>query len=74
MTRGATGWPVETIRADFPILAQQVHGKPLAYLDNAATTQKPNVVIEVIGRFYRETNANIHRGVHALAERATSEF
>lgn len=74
MTRGTTGWPVETIRADFPILAQQVHGKPLAYLDNAATTQKPNVVIEVIGRFYRETNANIHRGVHALAERATSEF
>jgi len=74
MTRGTTGWPVETIRADFPILAQQVHGKPLAYLDNAATTQKPNVVTEVIGRFYRETNANIHRGVHALAERATSEF
>jgi len=74
MTRGTTGWPVETIRADFPILAQQVHGKPLAYLDNAATTQKPNVVIEVIARFYRETNANIHRGVHALAERATSEF
>ena len=67
-----TTWDVEAVRADFPILAQTVHGKPLAYLDNAATTQKPNAVIDAIAHFYRHDNANIHRGVHALAERATT--
>lgn len=69
-----TAWDVEAVRADFPILAQTVHGKPLAYLDNAATTQKPNAVIDAITHFYRHDNANIHRGVHALAERATIAY
>jgi cysteine desulfurase/selenocysteine lyase len=65
---------VERVRADFPVLGQQVHGKPLAYLDNAATTQKPNQVIEAIDRYYRWDNANIHRAVHQLSERATREY
>lgn len=61
-------------RNDFPILAQLIHGKPLVYLDNAATTQKPLSVIEATDRFYRETNSNIHRGVHLLSERATDAY
>lgn len=65
---------VETIRADFPILRKAIGGRPLAYLDNAATSQKPAAVIEAIDTYYRETNANIHRGVHTLAERATSQY
>jgi hypothetical protein len=66
------GWDVERIRQDFPILDQEVHGHPLAYLDNAATTQKPRVVIEAMDHYYRHDNANVHRGVHSLAERATA--
>ena len=62
------------VRADFPILAQQVHGKPLVYLDNAATAQKPIQVIETIDRYYREYNSNIHRGVHTLSEKATAAY
>jgi cysteine desulfurase/selenocysteine lyase len=65
---------VARIRTDFPILDQRVHGKPLAYLDNAATTQKPKQVIEALTRYYSADNANIHRGVHQLAERATREY
>ena len=65
---------VTAIRADFPALQQQVHGRPLVYLDNAATTQKPRSVIEAIRRYYEEDNANVHRGVHALSERATDAF
>jgi cysteine desulfurase/selenocysteine lyase len=65
---------VDGLRADFPILHQTVHDKPLAYLDNAATTQKPLQVIEAVDRYYREYNANIHRGVHTLSERATAAF
>ena len=61
-------------RADFPALAQSVRGKPLVYLDNAATTQKPIQVIEALDRYYRFDNANVHRGVHALSERATAAF
>lgn len=61
-------------RADFPILAQQVRGEPLAYLDNAATTQKPHAVLDAIDRYYREINANIHRGVHTLSMRATDAY
>ncbi|MEW6321049.1 MAG: cysteine desulfurase [Acidobacteriota bacterium] len=61
-------------RDDFPILRQQVHGRPLVYLDNAATTQKPQAVIDAIGRYYVEDNANVHRGVHALSGRATEAF
>jgi cysteine desulfurase/selenocysteine lyase len=62
------------IRADFPALQQQVHGRPLVYLDNAATTQKPRQVIDAIRQYYEEDNANVHRGVHALSERATDAY
>ena len=62
------------IRQDFPILRQRVHGKPLVYLDNAATTQKPQSVIERLVRYYAEENANVHRGVHTLSERATEAY
>jgi cysteine desulfurase/selenocysteine lyase len=63
-----------SIRADFPILQRRVHGKPLVYLDNAATTQKPQAVIDRLNRYYREENANIHRGVHALSVDATEAY
>jgi cysteine desulfurase/selenocysteine lyase len=62
------------LRAEFPLLARQVHGKPLAYLDNAATTQKPRRVIDALARYYEETNANVHRGVHTLSEEATAAY
>lgn len=65
---------VEKVRADFPILGQIVHGKRLIYLDSAATSQKPRSVIETLTRYYSEINANIHRGVHVLSERATDEY
>ena len=65
---------VESIRKEFPILHRFVHGKPLAYLDNAATTQKPIAVLNAINTYYRENNANIHRGVHHLSELATFEY
>ncbi|MFA7349251.1 MAG: cysteine desulfurase [Methylotenera sp.] len=61
-------------RADFPILETSVHGKPLVYLDNAATTQKPQMVIEAESLYYRHDNANVHRGVHALSQHATDAF
>jgi cysteine desulfurase/selenocysteine lyase len=62
------------LRADFPALDQKMHGKPLVYLDSAASTQKPRAVIEAVARFYAEDYANIHRGVYELAERATRAF
>jgi len=62
---------VERIRQDFPILSQKIHQSPLVYLDNAATTQKPQVVIDTINTFYSEQNANVHRGLHTLSEQAT---
>ena len=65
---------VARVRADFPILRQRVHGKPLVYLDNAATTQKPRVVIEAQAHYYTELNSNIHRGVHTLSQRATQAY
>jgi cysteine desulfurase/selenocysteine lyase len=65
---------VERLRQDFPILSQRVRGKPLVYLDNAATSQKPRAVIDAISRFYTAENANIHRGVHYLSERATVAY
>jgi cysteine desulfurase/selenocysteine lyase len=65
---------VTAIRRDFPALHQTVHGKPLVYLDNAATTQKPNVVIEAIQEHYARDCANIHRGVHLLSQRATDQY
>jgi cysteine desulfurase/selenocysteine lyase len=64
----------DRIRADFPILHQEVNGQPLVYLDNAATTQKPNAVIDAISDYYRTDNSNVHRGAHALADRATVKF
>jgi cysteine desulfurase/selenocysteine lyase len=65
---------VERLREDFPILSRQIRGKPLVYLDNAATSQKPLAVIEAVSHFYRSENANIHRGVHYLSERATLAY
>lgn len=62
------------IRADFPVLDQIVNDEPLIYLDNAATTQKPQAVLDVLNHYYLQDNANVHRGVHTLAERATAEF
>ena len=62
---------VDAVRKDFPILQRQVHGRPLVYLDSAATSQKPQVVLDALERFYAHHNANVHRGVHALAEEAT---
>jgi cysteine desulfurase/selenocysteine lyase len=62
------------IREDFPILKQKIHGKPLVYLDNAASTQKPRAVIDTVRRYYETDNANIHRGVHLLSERATRHY
>jgi cysteine desulfurase/selenocysteine lyase len=68
----ADRYDVALRRADFPALHQQVHGRPLVYLDNAATTQKPQAVIDAIARYYGCDNANVHRGVHVLSERATA--
>jgi cysteine desulfurase/selenocysteine lyase len=67
-------WDVERIRKDFPILHQEVYGKPLAYLDNAATAQKPQVVLDALRAYYTADNANVHRGVHRLSERATEAY
>jgi cysteine desulfurase/selenocysteine lyase len=65
---------LQKIRADFPILSQKVNGKPLVYFDNAATSQKPKVVIDAITKYYEEINANIHRGVHTLSQLATDAY
>jgi cysteine desulfurase/selenocysteine lyase len=70
----STGFEVEKIRKDFPILSEKVHGKSLVYFDNAATSQKPQVVIDAVHRYLATYNANIHRGVHDLSERATEAF
>src|SRR5690606_1463544 len=64
----------EKVRQDFPILNQEVNGHPLVYLDNAATTQKPEAVIQAIVDYYRTDNSNVHRGAHQLADRATEKF
>ena len=65
---------VEKVRAEFPALNQSVHGKPLVYLDNGATTQKPQSVIDAVANYYARDNANVHRGVHELSERATAAY
>src|ERR1041384_759543 len=67
-------WDVARIRRDFPVLAQTVNGKPLVYLDNAASSQVPQVVIERGSRYLREEHSNIHRGVHYLSQRATTAY
>jgi len=72
--KGFMMFDIEKIRADFPILKQEIYGKPLAYLDNAATTQKPQCVIDTVNHYYACDNANVHRGVHALSERATANY
>lgn len=74
ITNISAPFDVERFRKDFPILNEQVHGKPLVYLDNAATSQKPKQVIESLDAYYRETNSNIHRGVHTLSEQATAIY
>ena len=73
-SRSPVTFDVQQARRDFPILSQKIHGKPLVYLDNAATTQKPQAVIDAMVRSYAEDNANIHRGVHLLSERATQAY
>jgi len=65
---------IQKIRADFPILSQQVNGKPLVYFDNGATSQKPKLVLDAINQYYETINANIHRGVHTLSQKATDAF
>lgn len=65
---------IQKIRADFPLLSQQVNGKPLVYFDNGATSQKPQIVIDAISKYYTEINANIHRGVHTLSQLATDAY
>jgi cysteine desulfurase/selenocysteine lyase len=65
---------VERVRKDFPILQQEIYGKPLVYLDSAATSQKPRAVIEALDRYYEQDNSNVHRGVHRLSERATHDY
>src|SRR5437773_436699 len=68
------GFDVERIREDFPILEQKINGKPLVYFDNAATSQKPKVVLDVLNHFYTQDNSNVHRGVHELSQRATKAY
>ena len=63
-----------SVRDDFPILHQQINGKPLIYLDNAATAQKPKVVIDALSSFYLNDNANVHRGLHTLSMRSTNAY
>lgn len=72
MTPPAPNW--QKLRADFPILDQKVHGKPLIYFDNAATSQKPRAVIQALVNYYERDNANVHRGIHELSNRATTAF
>src|SRR6266568_3428328 len=67
-----TDWPA--LRDDFPILNQNVHGSPLIYFDNAATSQKPRPVLETLRHYYEHDNANVHRGIHELSNRATTAF
>src|SRR5689334_24978613 len=68
------GFDVEKVREDFPVLKQSIHGKPLVYLDSAATAQKPFAVIEAIRKFHEVDCANIHRGVHELSQRLTAAY
>jgi cysteine desulfurase/selenocysteine lyase len=74
MSASGSPFDVARIKADFPILKQQVHGKRLVYLDSAATSQKPLAVLDAMDRYYREINANVHRGVYTIAEQATQQF
>src|SRR5690348_8377418 len=73
-TPSSGSFNVYKIREDFPILKQRVNGKPLVYLDNAATSQKPQVVLDALERYYHDDNSNVHRGVHELSQRATKAY
>ncbi len=70
----SVGYDVESVRADFPILSERIGNRPLTYLDNAASTQKPRAVLDAVTSYYEHDNANVHRGVHTLSERATIAF
>src|SRR5215831_15540707 len=70
--KAAMNW--SALRADFPILSEKVHGQPLIYFDNAATTQKPRAVLDALRHYYEHGNANVHRGIHELSNRATAAF
>src|SRR5437016_10830652 len=72
MSQRTPNWPA--LRADFPILNQKVHGQPLIYFDNAATSQKPRAVIDALVHYYEHDNANVHRGIHELSNRSTNAF
>ena len=74
MTDVVAQFNVDKVRQDFPVLHQEIHGKPLVYLDNAATTQKPQAVIDAISNYYEHNNSNVHRSVHALSVRATEDY
>jgi cysteine desulfurase / selenocysteine lyase len=74
MPNSVSTYDVAKVRADFPILNQQVNGHPLVYLDNAATTQKPQAVIDALVHYYTHDNSNVHRGAHTLSDRATAKF
>ncbi|HKK07195.1 MAG TPA: aminotransferase class V-fold PLP-dependent enzyme, partial [Gammaproteobacteria bacterium] len=71
---GAPALDVERLRADFPALHQEVHGKPLVYLDNGATAQKPQTVLDTIAQYYGRDYSNVHRGAHTLSERITAAY
>ena len=71
---GRNLYDVHQVRKDFPILHQEVNGHPLVYLDNGATSQKPQSVIDAVRHYYERDNANVHRGVHTLSERATVDY
>jgi cysteine desulfurase/selenocysteine lyase len=74
LTSPALSRPIDEVRSEFPILSRRVHDRPIAYLDNGATAQKPLAVIEALDRYWREHNANVHRGVHTLSEEATAMY
>lgn len=74
LTAELPAFDIDAVRADFPILQETIHGKPLVYMDNAATTQKPVQVITAVDEYYRHYNSNIHRGVHTLSEKATAAY
>ena len=70
----ANGYDIDAIRADFPILSREVHGKPLVYLDNGASAQKPRAVIDAVSHAYESEYANVHRGLHFLSNAATDAY
>src|SRR5215510_5597343 len=74
LVKSTAGFDVQKIRKDFPILSQKAYGKPLIYFDNAATSQKPQIVIDALVKYYSEYNANIHRGVHYLSGKASQAY